>query len=178
VKSFTPISFTVTVTGRGQLNYRIEDKPTFRVLGISTPLDMEGDPEMGGLYQFWEAAESSGLTAQIAALNDTGPRGLLGVMTGDDDLVDWQYCLATASTQPASEPLEELIVEAATWAIFPFEGGPKTIGALWERIIKEWMPTSGYEYTRGPEIEAYLGDTPSVEKYEIWIPITPASPDR
>lgn len=40
---------------------------------------------------------------------------------------------------------------------------------LENRIVTEWLPTSGYEYANAPEIELYLNSDPDNIKYEIWI---------
>lgn len=39
VKSFSPIVFSIAVKGAHELDYRIETKKSFRILGVSAPLD-------------------------------------------------------------------------------------------------------------------------------------------
>jgi len=59
-----------------------------------------------------------------------------------------------------------------TWAIFPGEGQcPDAIQELERRVISDWLPTSGYEYDNGPDIEVYLTPDPMNAKFEVWIPI-------
>ena len=41
VKSFSPIVFYITVKGAKEMNYRIEPKDAFRIIGVSAPLDRE-----------------------------------------------------------------------------------------------------------------------------------------
>ena len=41
VKSFSPIVFNIAVKGATEMNYRIETKEAFRVIGVSAPLDKE-----------------------------------------------------------------------------------------------------------------------------------------
>ena len=41
VKSFSPIAFYITVKGATEMNYRIETKGAFRIIGVSAPLDRE-----------------------------------------------------------------------------------------------------------------------------------------
>ena len=39
VKSFPPIHFHISVRGEGEMNYRIVKKDSFRIVGVSMPLD-------------------------------------------------------------------------------------------------------------------------------------------
>lgn len=41
IKSFPPISFTITIKGVEEMNYRIEQKEAFRIVGVSQPLYSE-----------------------------------------------------------------------------------------------------------------------------------------
>ena len=41
VKSFPPLTFKITVKGVGEMNYRIETREAFRIIGISQPLEKE-----------------------------------------------------------------------------------------------------------------------------------------
>ena len=45
---------------------------------------------------------------------------------------------------------------------------------LERRIVTEWLPTSGYEYDNGPDIEVYLEPDPSQARFEVWIPVVRA----
>ena len=58
---------------------------------------------------------------------------------------------------------------ASTWAIFPGSGINQSIQKLEQRIITEWLPTSGYEYADAPDIEVYLNSDPENSQYEVWI---------
>ena len=43
VKSFAPIVFKISIKGASEMNYRIETKDSFRIIGISAPLDRPAD---------------------------------------------------------------------------------------------------------------------------------------
>ena len=101
---------------------------------------------------------------------DAEPYGLLGVSAcGDEE--DWRYFIAVSSAKEESE-FEEYIIPASTWAVFPGEGTNQSIQELEQRIVTEWLPTSGYEYANAPDIEVYLNPDPQNAKYEVWIPVT------
>ena len=81
-----------------------------------------------------------------------------------------KYFIAVSTSQ-AADGFEEYTVPVATWAIFPGSGTGVSIQKLEERIITEWLPTSGYEYANGPDVEVYLSPDPQNAQYEVWIPV-------
>lgn len=97
--------------------------------------------------------------------------GLLGV-SACNELDNWRYYIAVASKQPKENDLDEYVVPASMWAIFSGEGCSQSIQELEKRIVTEWLPTSGYEYSNAPDIEVYLNADPEHAKYEVWIPVT------
>ena len=56
------------------------------------------------------------------------------------------------------------------WAIFPAPAR-ETIQELEKRIVTEWLPTSGFEFTEGADIEVYFNPDPQKTTYEVWIPV-------
>lgn len=171
IKSFSPISFAITIKGVEELNYRIEKKDTFRILGVSQPLHKEIEKNFEIVPQMWQKATMDGTLQRLPMMMDSEPKGILGAsVCGCTD--EWRYFIAVASTQPAEDGLEEYHVPAFTWAIFSGSGQcPKAIQELEQRIITEWLPTSGYEYDNGPDIELYLNPDPHNAQFEVWIPV-------
>lgn len=169
VKSFSPIVFSIAVKGAAELNYRIETREAFRIIGISAPLHNGIEENFEIVPQMWQNAAESGKIQMLASMMDASPMGLLGVSACNDE-EQWQYFIAVASTKECEE-LKEYTVPASTWAIFSGEGTNQSIQELERRIITEWLPTSGYEYANAPDIEVYLNPDPQNAKYEVWIPV-------
>lgn len=46
-----------------------------------------------------------------------------------------------------------------------------TIQELEARIVREWLPTSGYEYGNAPDIDVYINPDPEDAVFEVWIPV-------
>lgn len=151
------------------MNYRIETKDAFRIIGKSAPLHKEVAQNFMAVPQMWQEAAMNGTIQKLASLMDVPPMGLLGVSVCKDD-EQWNYFIAVSSTQSSRE-FEEYIVPASTWAIFPGGGVNQSIQELEQRIITEWLPTSGYEYGDGPDLEVYLNPDPQNAQYEVWIPV-------
>lgn len=170
LKAFPPISFRITIKGDSEMNYRIEKKEAFRIVGVSSPLEKEIEKNFEIVPTMWANAASSGMIAQLAMMMDSELKGLLGV-SSCNEAEDWKYYIAVASTKSLPDGIEEYIIPSATWAIFTGEGTNQSIQDLEKRIVTEWLPTSGYEYGNAPDIEVYLNPDSQNAKYEVWIPV-------
>lgn len=170
LKAFPPISFKITIKGDSEMNYRIEKKDAFRIVGVSQPLETEIEKNFEIVPKMWGAAVVNGTIPRLAAMIDGMSMGLLGVSSCNES-DNWRYYIAVASSKPIDNDLEEYIVPNSTWAIFSGEGNNKSIQELEKRIVTEWLPTSGYEYGNAPDIEVYLNADPEHAKYEVWIPV-------
>jgi AraC family transcriptional regulator len=170
LKAFPPIRFKITIKGDTEMNYKIEKKEAFRIVGVSVPLEHELEKNFETVPKAWQEVAMNGTIPKLASLMDSKPMGLLGVSSCNEE-ADWKYYIAVASNQPIDSPFEEFEVPASTWAIFEGEGTNLSIQELEKRIVTEWLPTSGYEYGNAPDVEVYLNPDPANVKYEVWIPV-------
>lgn len=170
IKSYPPIRFHISVKGEREMNYRIVKKESFRVVGISTPLENELEKNFEKVPQMWGKAYADGIIPVLLQNMDKNMPGIMGISTCNNG-EDWRYYIAVSSVIDAPEGMEEYMVPAFTWAVFSGEGSGKSIQDLERKIVMDWLPTSGYEYADGPDIEVYLSDDPENMKYEVWIPI-------
>ncbi|MCI8774751.1 MAG: AraC family transcriptional regulator [Lachnospiraceae bacterium] len=169
VKTFPPVSFKISVKGAVEMDYRIETKEAFRITGISAPLFKEIEKNFTIVPGLWGKAAGDGTIQKLAGMMDSQPVGLLGVSACNDE-EEWKYFIAVASSQK-DDAFEEYIVPASTWAVFPGSGTNQSVQELEQRIVTEWLPTSGYEYANAPDIEVYLNPDPQNAQYEVWIPV-------
>lgn len=170
LKSYPPLRFAITVQGVEEMEYRIEKRDSFRIVGVSSPLRKDIEENFQCVPEMWGRAAVDGTIPRLAALMDGEPKGLLGVCDGVDGS---RYYIAVASSAPAESGLEEYTVPAFTWAMFPGKGdNASAIQELERRVVTEWLPTSGYEYAEGPDVEVYLD--PACSKFEVWIPVIKA----
>lgn len=172
VKSYPPLSFQMVVKGAESLDFRIETKEAFRVVGISVPLYGDFDNMAEPVKEIWEIAQTNGTIQKLKQFTSKEPSGLLEVMMPDENAESWNYLISVATDAPIEAPLEEYIVDAYTWAIFSYEG--KTIEethALGKRVISEWLPTSGYEYDNGPDISVHAKENIEEAILAYWLPI-------
>ncbi|MDW7685058.1 MAG: AraC family transcriptional regulator [Bacillota bacterium] len=173
LKAFPRISFTISVKGDVQMNYRIEKKEAFRIVGVKEHYEMNIEEAFTKVPLFWQKTIQAGIIPHILAQLNQHPLGLLGVSTCMNGK-DFDYYIAAASDKPAPEEMVEYEVPPCTWAVFECIGPmPHAIQELQKRIITEWLPTSGYEYADAPDIEVYFeGDQQSATyRSEVWLPI-------
>ena len=171
LQAFLPISFKIMVKGAAQMEYRIEQKEAFRIVGLSAPLKENLEENFQVVPQLWAKAAQEGVVPKLAAMMDTPIKGILGISACVGK--SWYYYIAAASNLPLADTgFVEYTVPACTWAIFPGTGSmPDSIQTLEQRIVTEWLPTSGYEYADAPDVELYLTPDPQNATFEVWVPV-------
>lgn len=169
LKAYPRITFSLSLKGVFEMNYRIEQKNSFVVVGIKQRFsNVEGLGENIGKMWVETPTETIG---QISGLGD----GLVGVYSGmyEDNTTD--YYIAAITEKDCPKTMCKLEIPSLTWAIFEITGPmPTAMAEIWGRIFSEWFPTSGYEHAEAPEVEWYSNGDLSLTDYksEIWIPVT------
>ncbi|GAB1420548.1 AraC family transcriptional regulator [Anaerolineales bacterium] len=178
IKVIPPMTFQLTIYGGEPMEYRIVEKDAFYILGVDNQvvvIDLGFRPEIAKLWKSLSEAD-------IATLNQLGngePQGLLNVSANftedrsEGSLLD-QYIGVVTTQPPATGKWSSLAVPALTWAVFTSRGKfPDALQEVWGRIYAEWLTTSGYELTGGPEIlwTATKDYTAPDFHAEIWIPV-------
>lgn len=98
IKSFPPILFKITVKGVEEMNYRIETKEAFRIVGVSVPLHKEIEQNFSAIPLKWQEASMNGTLQRLIHMMDTQPMGVLGVSTCNDT-EPWRYYIAVSTSQ-------------------------------------------------------------------------------
>lgn len=178
-KSFPKLSFIITVKGGISMEFRIEEKPAFNLVGVSkrVPMQFEGvnneilklamsitkeqKDEMHSL-QNMEPCEivNASYDADADFLKEEGElTHLIGVLTTENNV---------------SEHLDIVHVEPCTWAVFPNEGPfPSTLQETMAKVYSEWLPSSNYEVINVPTFSFTKMDE-KLKDYaysEVWIPV-------
>lgn len=177
VKSFPPVVFKLTVKGVEELNYRIETKEAFRIVGRSYPLNKEIEQNFLEVPQMWQEAVLDGTIEKIVSLMNGQPQGVLGVSVCNDG-EEWRYYIVVSSSADIDSSLEEYMVQEGIWAVFPSSGTGKSIQELERRVVAEWLPASGYEFAEGPDVEVYFQPDPRHTQYEVWVPVRKARQEQ
>lgn len=172
LKAFPRIRFNVTIKGDVEMDYRIEKKGPFKVVGVKTELTKDMEQNYAKIPKFWEKAHKDGAVDTLCTLMNQPLKALLGISVCLDTLENWSYYIATPSDKSAPEGFETLTIPETNWAIFKGAGPmPTAFQALAKSITTEWLPNSGYVYGHGYDIELYLNGDPKNTEFEIWIPV-------
>ena len=170
LKTYPPISFKMTIIGVEEMNYRIEEKASFRIVGLREPITNDAEEAFKCVPLFWQ--KTLPRIPQIISLMNGEPKGLLGVSTCNEiEGKQNYYYIAVASDRPVPEGMNEMTVPESTWAVFPGNGTQDDIQTLQVRIVSEWLPTSGYEWANAPDVEVYLNDNIQNMQFEVWLPV-------
>ena len=191
LKSFSRLSIKISLEGGSIMNYRIETKPQFTLLGYKkrfegTPYDelrhkQEGDFFITTRAHQWMLKgmandklsdycvitnmDDDGYDFYIASTTDNWERDNLynSKVTGIDFMDKFQF--------------EEIIIPERTYAIFETEKQRMPIPEYFDlrkQIAAEWLSNNEYQMINAPEIAVYhwgiVGDY-TERTIEIWIPI-------
>lgn len=178
LKSYPRMTFQLSINGGNEMNYRIEVKDAFRIIGLykRVPIIFHGvNPEIASLWQ----SLNEKLITELKQLSNVEPLGLLSASTNFSEgrmqeNGELDHYIGVATTMDCPAHLTQLYVPRSTWAVFEAVGPfPETLQDVWGRIYSEWFASSNYEQVEGPEIlwnESKDVTSPTF-KSEIWIPI-------
>lgn len=173
VKEFVPLKVNLVLKGGYIMEYKIEEKGAFKVVGLKDSFKYENAyQEVPKLWKkFFMKSAFSKINAKYAVNIDT---------TMGNDKFD--YIIGDDYIEGIKMPKEFEVVEIPKfiWAVFKCVGPTeKTIKEINEKIFKEWLPNSNnYEIAAGYNIEMYSNPKDykkgvNDEKYycEVWIPV-------
>ena len=171
IKTFSPLHIKLTLDGGKTMEYKIEKKPAFKVMGISKIIGY-GDGYTT-IPKFWD---------EVFADKDNKLMGMYGVCLDDEVQGDeFRYMIADDLNEEvaSAKRYEVKEIPERTWAIFPCRGAmPQALQSVNTQVFNEWLPSSSYEIDGGFNIEFYTDET----KYplgsqdpnyysEIWVPV-------
>lgn len=173
LKATPPLKFIITVKGEEQMDYRIEKKEAFNVIGSSIDTTSRNGENYKAIPEFWQESGKNGLIKEV--IPKIGSLGLLGICYNFNmDTEVFKYMIAVEGDRTSGKLEDKLTIPKHTWAIFPGKGKmPDSIQVLWKKIFNEWFPATNYEHATGPELEIYKSDADEngEEEFEIWVPV-------
>lgn len=178
LKAYPPMSFQLSIKGGSEMNYRVEEKEAFRIIGIKkrVPIIFNGvNPEIASM---WKSLDEK-MINELKNLSNVEPLGLLSASANFsegrlEEKGELDHYIGAATTRECPDNLTQLNVDASTWAVFEAVGPfPETLQNVWGRIYSEWFPSSNYEQREGPEIlwNENKDITSPTFRSEIWIPV-------
>ena len=189
LRSFSRLSLKITLEGGTIMNYRIEEKKAFRMLGYkrrfcgspSERTEQERDFFVETrLGQFLLAGMQHDAVTQYGVLTNFGDDGYDYYIAGmvPEDLIEVhreaQYVGAQVADLVGFEPVQ---IPAGLWLVCETERCQYPVEkhlTLRGEAVSNWLPDSGYALRDGPEIEVahWFDDERYMARYiEIWLPI-------
>ncbi|MEV5109662.1 AraC family transcriptional regulator [Bacillus sp. LBA3-1-1.1] len=178
LKAYSPMTFQLSIQGGNEMNYRIEEKEPFQIIGIQkgVPIVFNGVNEE--IASMWKSLDP-GAIQTLKSLSNIEPTGIISASTNFsegrmEEKGELDHYIGVATTKTCPKQFKQLEVAASTWAIFEAIGPfPDALQNVWGRIYSEWFPSSNYELAEGPEIlwnEQKDISSPNFRS-EIWVPV-------
>jgi len=178
-KTFPKLSFIITVKGGNNMEFRIEEKPAFNLVGVAkrVPMQFEGvNNEIVKLAQSITDKQRE----EMHSLQNIEPYEIISASyESDTNFIKEEgyltHLIGVLTTKnEVSDLLEKVPVEACTWAVFPNEGPfPSTLQETMAKIYSEWLPASNYEVLNLPSFSfTKMKEIRETYAYsEVWIPV-------
>lgn len=170
IKAFASLHIKLTLDGGKTMEYRIEKKLAFKIMGVSKVIPY-GD-SYNTVPKFWD---------EVYAKPDNKIMGLYGFCDDTIPGEEFRYYIADNYNEELakSAELEVKEIPELTWAVFPCRGAmPQALQSVNTQVFNEWLPSSSYEIAIGFNIEFYsdeskykLGSQDPDYYSEIWVPI-------
>ncbi len=173
LNAYPPIRFFVNITGGNTMSYHITETEAIRVVGIRRRLTENVEENQKIVPNFWKDILGKKQFSDICLLSNKNPNGILGISVYNDHENIFYY-IAAATSKETPIGMYEYEIPAATWVVFENEGNFKeNVQDVFKRFYTEWLPFSGYEYDRLPDIEVYpiVNGKPICGHSEVWIAI-------
>lgn len=177
-KSFPKFTFYIDIKGGISMEFKIEKKEKFHIVGVSKRVPIQFEGENQGIVELAQTITEQ-QRKEMHQLADLYPHQVLNVSYSFDDgyLEEKGYLthmigFATTQDHPYDD-LEKISIEESLWAIFPNQGPfPATLQETYAKIYSEWLPSSEYEIIDLPGISFtnYNGPVDAIYS-EIWMPV-------
>ncbi|NLK71490.1 MAG: AraC family transcriptional regulator [Clostridiales bacterium] len=178
-KTFPKLSFIIKVKGGTNMEFRIEEKPAFNLVGVSRRVPMQFE---GINMEIVKLAESitEEQRREMHTLQNIEPYEVVNASyEADANFLKEEgyltHLIGVLSTKDeVSDSLEKVPVNACTWAVFPNEGPfPNTLQDTMARVYSEWLPSSDYEVINAPSFSFTKMDKEKKDYAycEVWIPV-------
>lgn len=183
IKVFLPLKIKVNIQGGNEMDYYVEEKKAFQVIGYEKRFNFEDAHQK--IPGFWNEICTQRMAGVCAGENPQNEEeeiicscniGKYGICIEDTGKVEFRYMIA-GDYHGGKVPEGMTVYEfpELTWAKFQCTGPmPEAIQAINTKIFSEWLPGNPeYEIAFPGNIEWYSEGNPQAANYEseIWIPI-------
>lgn len=172
LKAFPKMTFSISIKGDTEMNYRIEERESFDIFGVYTEISTDQEKAFDQVPLFCKKCDDDGTTDTINNLLGRFDDNYTISALYDYSETTFKYMLCNHLPKGLSIPprFTTLSVPSSTWAIFDVSN--LEMQSIWKRIFSEWFPTSEYEAIEGIQFEMYYGLAKHKNGFgEVWIPV-------
>lgn len=168
LKIFNRLQVKIVLEGGSELEYRVEKKKAFKVLGTKRTFQFDSSYE--NIPKFWDEYMES-----IKGKENPPVWDMFGICNDSiKDSKQFEYYIAGVyEGKEVPDGFEVLEVPETTWIVFPCQGPlPGSLQNVNTKIYSEWMPAhTEYEFGGDISVEMYTKGNSSLPDYksEIWI---------
>lgn len=175
LKAYPRMSFLISIKGDMEMNYRIEQKESFTMFGVSTEINAVDGKQYIEIPGFWDKCIPDGTVDRIRTTAGLGENAQIhgALYNFREGVFSYMICYYVPEGV-IPEGYEIISVPELTWAVFTtglYPDGKGDVQNIWKRIGTEWFPTSNYEYADGPEFEMTYYRGNDMYEMEVWIPV-------
>ncbi len=167
LKSFAPLKIKLTLEGGTMLDYRIEEKLSFTIVGKMRKFNTETSYDE--IPKFWDEYAENGGNEIMSAMYG---------LCWDGDGKNFEYYIGCnyMPFKPIPDGYTYKTIPAGTWAVFPCKGTlPQALQTVNTQIWSEWLPNlKGYKLAGNYNLEVYPTPPqpdPDDNYCEIWVPV-------
>jgi len=176
LKAYSRMTFSISIKGDVEMNYRIEQKEAFEICGLSAEIKGKMTPP-----KFITQTHRSGKLDKLYEDLGLDKKSLIFVLFNFKNDGTFSYLIGHNMPKDGTPfGYETLSVPALTWVVFTSPEDPGADPAVqckraWSRV-SEWFTTAEYEHACGPELEKGF-DLGDIDRgninfiYEVWVPI-------
>ncbi|QOR34955.1 AraC family transcriptional regulator [Clostridium sp. 'deep sea'] len=198
LKSYTRISFKISVEGVSNMKYRIVEKESFNLVGVVSTCKSKTINEvlnettgkqaiswkeaMKEEWQIWDEFLGKDIDKKLAKYKlYRSPMWQMGFTKYNKNC---QSVIAIGAEQDENhyDDLQTCKIPAGIWAVFTAKGkltdNLHPISAVWAKITTEWLPNSNYEQILDYELLVFPPGNTSCDNYEceLWMPVRKTKP--
>lgn len=178
LKAFPKLSFQLTIQGGTDMDYRIEDKDAFKIVGVSKRVPLQFEDENQEIIKLAQSITEEQRVKMRSYANVEPFQVVNASYNFDEGRMEEKGSLdhmigVMTTIESDFKGFDVVEVPALTWAKFSCRGEfPKVMQETWGKIFSEWLPSSNYELVEAPEISFTkdLSDLDNVYS-EIWVAV-------
>ena len=179
LKTFPKMTFSMSIKGVLEMNYRIEEKQTFEVFGLELKTNVIDGKCYKDIPEFWLTCVNDGSFEKLLKASNKSKGEILdaGVTYAHNPNGDMSYMIGCVKKDGMNtKNYTNLTIPSQTWAIFQTEWksekDDEKLHDIWRRIYAEWFPVARYEHADCDfDMEMYFGNEQDGFGAEIWIPV-------